>query len=145
MEKIKGTKIKMSQIFKNDIVYPVSVIKLAKKEDIEGLKEGELITVSGVTKAKGWQGVVKRYSFGGGPQTHGQKNRLRAPGSIGSTAPQRVLPGRKMAGRTGGASKTIKNLKIVSLDKEGGLVLIHGSVPGYNRSDVEIKKSAITK
>jgi large subunit ribosomal protein L3 len=140
MEKIKGTKIKMSQIFKNDIVYPVSIIKLAKKEDVDGLKEGELVTISGVTKAKGWQGVVKRYSFGGGPSTHGQKNRQRAPGSIGSTAPQRVLPGRKMAGRMGGASKTIKNLRIVSIDKEGGLVLIHGSVPGYNRSGVEIRK-----
>lgn len=145
MEKIKGTKIKMSQIFKNDIAYPVSIIKLAKKEDAEALKEGELIAVSGVTKSKGWQGVVKRYSFGGGPSTHGQKNRQRAPGSIGSTAPQRVLPGRKMAGRTGGMSKTIKNLQIVSIDKEGGLVLIHGSVPGYNRSDVEIKKVNVAK
>lgn len=145
MDKIKGTKIKMSQIFKNDIAYPVSIIKLAKKEDADGFKEGELITVSGTTKAKGWQGVVKRYSFGGGPQTHGQKNRLRAPGSIGSTAPQRVLPGKKMAGRMGGASKTIKNLTIVSVDKENGWILIHGSVPGYNRSDVEIKKAAAVK
>ena len=135
----------MSQIFKNDIAYPVSIIKLAKKEDVDGFKEGELVTISGTTKAKGWQGVVKRYSFAGGPKTHGQKNRLRAPGSIGSTAPQRVLPGKKMAGRMGGASKTIKNLQIISIDKEGGLVLIHGSVPGYNRSDVEIKKSAVVK
>ncbi len=140
MEKIKGIKIKMSQIFKNDVVYPVSVIKTEKKEDAEIFKEGELVDVSGTTKGKGWQGVVKRHGFGGGPQTHGQKNRLRAPGSIGSTAPQRVLPGKKMGGRMGGIRKTIKNLQIVSLDKENGLILIGGSVPGNNKGKVEIRK-----
>ncbi len=145
MDITKGTKIKMTQIFKNDIVYPVSVIKLEKKESAENFKEEELVIVSGTTKGHGWQGVVKRYSFGGGPQTHGQKNRLRAPGSIGSTAPQRVLPGRKMAGRMGGARKTIKNLRIVSVDKENGLILLHGSVPGNNRSKVEIKKAVSAK
>ncbi len=145
MDITKGTKIKMTQIFKGDVVYPVSVIRLEKKESAENFKEEELVTVSGTTKGHGWQGVVKRYSFGGGPQTHGQKNRLRAPGSIGSTAPQRVLPGRKMAGRMGGARKTIKNLTIVSIDKENGLILLHGSVPGNNRSKVEIKKAVSAK
>lgn len=140
MEKTKGTKVKMSQIFKDETVYPVSIIKLGKKEDAQIFKEGELVNVSGTTKGHGWQGVVKRYSFAGGPKTHGQKNRLRAPGSIGATAPQRVLPGKKMGGRMGGARKTIKNLEIVSIDKENGLILICGSVPGNNRSKVEIYK-----
>jgi len=143
MDKTKGTKLKMSQIFKNEVVYPVSIIKLDKKEDVEKFKEEELLTISGTTKGHGWQGPVKRYSFGGGPQTHGQKNRLRAPGSIGSTAPQRVLPGRKMAGRMGGVRKTIKNLKVVSIDKDNGLILILGSVPGNNRSRVEIRKATV--
>ena len=142
---IKGTKLKMTQLFKNDIVYPVSIIKLDKKEDVDGFKENELVHISGTTKSKGWQGPVKRYSFGGGPQTHGQKNRLRAPGSIGSTAPQRVLPGRKMAGRMGGFRKTIKNLTIVSLDKENGLMLVHGSTPGHNNDKVEIAKAVMAK
>lgn len=135
----------MSQIYKDETVYPVSIIKLEKKEDVETFKEGELVNITGITKGHGWQGVVKRYSFGGGPKTHGQKNRLRAPGSIGSTAPQRVLPGKKMAGRMGGVNKTIRNLKIVSIDKENGLVLIYGSVPGNNRSKVEIKKLTSVK
>ena len=145
MEKTKGTKIKMSQVFKNEIVYPVSIIKLDKKEDTENFKEEELLIISGTTKGHGFQGVVKRYSFAGGPKTHGQKNRLRAPGSIGSTAPQRVLPGRKMSGRMGGVRKTIKNLKVVSVDKENGLILILGSVPGNNRSKVEIRKAISVK
>ncbi|MHB9019465.1 MAG: large ribosomal subunit protein uL3 [Minisyncoccota bacterium] len=144
-EKTKGTKIKMSQVFKNEIVYPVSIIKLDKKEEVENFKEEELLIISGTTKGHGWQGAVKRYSFGGGPATHGQKNRQRAPGSIGSTAPQRVLPGRKMAGRMGGVRKTIKNLKVVSVDKENGLILILGSVPGNNRSKVEIRKAISAK
>ncbi len=144
-EKTKGTKIKMTQVFKNEIVYPVSVIKLDKKEEVENFKEEELLIISGTTKGHGWQGVVKRYSFGGGPSTHGQKNRQRAPGSIGSTAPQRVLPGRKMGGRMGGVRKTIKNLKVVSVDKENGLILILGSCPGNNKSKVEIRKAVIAK
>jgi len=145
MEKTKGIKIKMSQVFKNEVVYPVSIIKLDNKEDVENFKEEELLIISGTTKGHGWQGGVKRYSFAGGPATHGQKNRQRAPGSIGSTAPQRVLPGRKMAGRMGGVRKTIKNLKIVSVDKENGLILILGSVPGNNRSRVEIRKAITVK
>jgi len=145
MDKIKGTKIKMTQVFKNEIVYPVSVIKLDKKEEVETFKEEELLTISGTTKGHGFQGPVKRYSFAGGPATHGQKNRLRAPGSIGSTAPQRVLPGRKMAGRMGGVRKTIKNLKVILVDKENGSIMILGSVPGNNRSKVEIRKEISAK
>ncbi|MDD5430956.1 MAG: 50S ribosomal protein L3 [Candidatus Pacebacteria bacterium] len=140
METIKGVKIKMSQIFRDETVYPVSVIKVDKKEDLELLKEGEKVKVTGTTKGHGFQGVVKRWSFGGGPKTHGQKNRLRAPGSIGSTAPQRVIPGLKMAGRMGGKTQTIRNLKVISIDKENSLVSLLGSVPGKNRQKVKIKK-----
>jgi large subunit ribosomal protein L3 len=136
--KIQGTKLKMTQIWKNNEVIPVSVIKLSRKEELEALKEGDLVKVTGITKGKGFQGVVKRHSFSGGPKTHGQKDRLRAPGSLGATAPQRVHPGRRMAGRMGGDQKTILNLKVVDTNKEEGILLLRGSVPGNNKTKVII-------
>lgn len=120
----------MAQIWNGDIVEPVSALKLENAEKIEEFKEGDIVNVAGVTKGRGFQGAVKRYSFAGGPKTHGQKNRYRAPGSIGSTAPQRVLPGRKMPGRMGGARKTILNLKVISIDKDQAIISVRGSVPG---------------
>jgi large subunit ribosomal protein L3 len=101
---------------------------------------GDKVRVSGTSKGRGFQGVVKRHGFGGGPKTHGQKNRLRAPGSIGSTAFQRVVPGRKMAGRMGGDRVTLKNLEVVEVDAEKNLLLIKGAVPGARGSMVEIQK-----
>src|SRR3990167_3495290 len=105
--KIQATKLKMTQIWKDETVFPVSPLKLKDSAQLEQFKEGDLLKISGITKGHGFQGVVKRYSFAGGPKTHGQKNRYRAAGSIGSTAPQRVIPGKKMGGHMGGATKTI--------------------------------------
>lgn len=139
MLRIQAKKLKMSQIFKNEEQIPVSILKVKIRENLENIKEGDLIAVEGTTKGHGFQGPVKRYSFAGGPKSHGQKNRLRAPGSIGSTAPQRVIPGLKMAGHMGVAKKTIKNLKVVEINKEEGTVFLNGSVPGTNRSTVFIK------
>lgn len=127
----------MTQIFKEGKVIPVTQIKVA---DISVFQEGDLVKVIGTSRGLGFQGVVKRWGFHGGPKSHGQKNRLRAPGSIGPTAPQRVLKGRKMAGRMGGEKKTIKNLEIVGLDKENFILMIKGAVPGYRNSEVKIKK-----
>ncbi|HUX36135.1 MAG TPA: 50S ribosomal protein L3 [Candidatus Paceibacterota bacterium] len=120
----------------------------AKKEDYavgaefdaSAFKEGDVIRVTGVSKGRGFQGVVKRHGFGGGPKTHGQKNRLRAPGSIGSTAPQRVFPGRKMAGRMGNDKVTIKNLKIAGVDAEKSILMIKGAVPGARGGLLQISK-----
>src|SRR3989344_3592421 len=140
MEKISGIKVKMTQIWKGNDVVPVSVIKISKKENLDFFKEGDLVKITGVTKGHGFQGVVKRYSFAGGPKTHGQKNRYRAPGSIGATAPQRVIPGKKMGGHMGMQQYTIKNLKVVSINKEGGLVLVRGSVPGTIGRKLTIQK-----
>lgn len=120
----------MTQIWKNDSVIAVSPMKLGNDNDFASINEGDVVKVSANTKGHGFQGVVKRYSFAGGPKTHGQKNRYRAPGSIGSTAPQRVFPGRKMAGRMGGNKKTILGLKVVEVDKTKGIVAVRGSVPG---------------
>lgn len=130
----------MTQIWKGESVTPVSPLKLKEPEKLDGFKEGEKIKVSGITKGHGFQGVVKRYSFAGGPKTHGQKNRYRAPGSIGNTSPQRVVPGRKMAGRMGGASKTIRNLTVAAIDKGQSLLMVKGSVPGNVGGKVLISK-----
>lgn len=103
-------------------------------------ENGEVVSVTGDTKGKGFQGVVKRWGFHGGPKTHGQSDRWRAPGSIGSgTTPGRVYKGKKMAGRMGGNQITVKNLEIVLVDKENGLIGIKGSIPGNKGSYIIIK------
>ncbi len=100
--------------------------------------EGDTVQVTGVTKGRGFAGVVKRHGFAGGPKTHGQKNRHRAPGSIGSTAFQRVVPGRRMAGHMGVDRVTIKNLKVVEIDPENNILKIKGAVPGARGSLLQI-------
>lgn len=107
--------------------------------NVEQFKEGEKIRVSGLDKGRGFQGVVKRHGFHGGPKTHGQKNRLRAPGSIGATAPQRVMPNRKMAGRMGQERRTIKNLKIVAIEADKNILMVKGAVPGMRGTLLEIQ------
>lgn len=97
---------------------------------VEVFKEGEYVKISGTSKGKGFQGVVKRHGFGGGPKSHGQKHRLRAPGSIGATFPERVPKGRRMAGRMGGEQVTVKGLKIVKIDPSENILAIKGAVPG---------------
>lgn len=106
--------------------------------DVSQFQEGDKVKVSGLNKGKGFQGVVKRHGFHGGPKTHGQKNRWRAAGSIGATAPQRVMPNKKMAGRMGQERQTIKNLKIAGIDKEKNILMIKGAVPGSRGSLLEI-------
>jgi len=115
-----------------------SELKVGDRLDVSQFSEGDKVKVSGLNKGKGFQGVVKRHGFHGGPKTHGQKNRWRAAGSIGATAPQRVMPNRKMAGRMGQERKTIKNLKIVGIDKEKNILAIEGAVPGRRNTLLEI-------
>ena len=104
--------------------------------------EGELIKVSGVSKGKGFQGVVKRHNFSGvGSATHGQSDRVRAPGSIGaSSSPSRVFKGQKMAGRMGGDNVTVRNLKVVKVLVDKNIVLVKGAVPGHRNSILELHK-----
>lgn len=139
MLKLIGTKMKMTQIWQEDRVVPVTIIKIAEASDISALAAGALVKVSGISKGKGFAGVVKRHGFHGGPKTHGQKNRFRAPGSIGSTAPQRVIPGLRMAGRMGGVRVTTRNLKVVDVRPETKEVFLRGAVPGNNRGKIEIR------
>lgn len=104
------------------------------KFDISIFEPGEKVKVTGFSKGKGFQGVVKRHGFSGSPASHGHKDQLRMPGSIGSTGPARVFKGVKMAGRMGGRSATIKNLEIVEVDKKNGLLFIKGALPGARNS-----------
>ncbi len=101
----------------------------------------DIVSVRGKSKGRGFQGVVKRHHFGGGFRTHGQSDRERAPGSVGSSSyPSRVFKGMKMAGRMGGEQVTVKNLRVVQVIPESNLLLVRGSVPGHNNSYVEIRK-----
>jgi large subunit ribosomal protein L3 len=102
---------------------------------------GDKLKVSGTTKGKGFQGVMKRHGFSGGQNTHGQKDRLRAPGSIGQSAdPSRVIKGLPMAGRTGGNTKTTTNLELVKVDVDNNLLFIKGAVPGAKNGILTIRK-----
>lgn len=103
---------------------------------------GDKINAKGITKGKGFQGVVKRHGFGGvGGQTHGQHNRLRAPGSLGASSyPSKVIKGMRMAGRTGGKSVQVRNLKVLQVVPEKNLLVISGSVPGAKNSMIIIEK-----
>jgi large subunit ribosomal protein L3 len=107
--------------------------------DVSIFKEGEKVTISGKSKGKGFAGVVKRWGFAGRPKTHGTKHEVRAPGSIGSATPPRVVKGRKMAGRLGGERVTVKNLTIVKVDPKNNLLAVKGAVPGTKGSLLEIK------
>jgi len=103
---------------------------------------GELVDVTGTSKGRGFQGTVKRHHFRGGPKTHGQSDRLRAPGSIGASAtPGRVLKGMRMAGHMGHERVTVQNLKVMRVDTERNLLLIEGSVPGHNKALVLIRRA----
>ena len=110
--------------------------------DVTVFEEGEYVDVSGTSKGKGFQGVVKRHGFRGvGDATHGQHNRLRAPGSMGASSyPSRVFKGMRMAGQMGNAKVKVINLQIVKIVKEKNLVLVKGSVPGANGSYIIIER-----
>jgi len=113
-------------------------MKVGDKMDASIFKEGEEVIISSISKGKGFQGVVKRHGFSGGPRSHGQKHSERKPGSIGSTGPQRVFKGTRMAGRMGTDRVTVKNLKIVQIDKDNNKIYIKGAVPGRRGTLVEI-------
>jgi len=183
---ILGKKLKMTQIWKDKTVIPVTVIKatpneiniirtkekngynaiqlkmkapIGKKEvlrefrvestdlikakdniDVSIFTEGDMVKVTGVSKGKGFQGVVKRHGFSGGPKSHGQKHSHRAPGSIGAGGVQKVFKGLRMAGRTGSETVSVKNLKVVSINKELGEIMVRGAVPGHKNNLLKIVK-----
>ena len=117
-------------------------LKLGDTISVDHFEEGEFVDVSGISKGKGFQGVVKRHGFAGvGQATHGQHNRLRAPGSIGAASyPARVFKGMKMAGRMGGEKVKVLNLRVLKVMADKNILLVKGCVPGHKNSYVIIQK-----
>ena len=117
-------------------------LKLGDSVGVDHFEVGEFVDVSGISKGKGFQGVVKRHGFAGvGQATHGQHNRLRAPGSIGAASyPARVFKGMKMAGRMGAEKVKVMNLRVLKVMPEKNILLVKGAVPGHNNSYLLIQK-----
>ena len=113
-------------------------LKIGQQIDASIFQEGEIVKIAGISKGKGFQGVVKRHGFSGFPASHGTKHGLRAPGSIGSSFPERVWKGKKMAGRMGAERVMVQGLKIVQVDKENNLLAIKGAIPGRKGTLLEI-------
>ncbi len=127
----------MGQVFREEDVVPVTFIKL--QEGGVEFNVGDKVQVSGVSKGKGFQGVVKRHGFSGAAMmTHGTKHTNRAPGSIGATGPQRVFPGTRMGGRMGGDNINAKKLKVIAYEKDQNLLLVKGAVPGVKGGKLKI-------
>jgi len=119
----------------------VSKYKVGDKIDVSIFTVGDKVKVTGTSIGRGFQGVVKRHHFGGGSVTHGQSDRLRAPGSIGASSyPSRVFKGQRMAGRMGGVKRTVRNLSVINVITDSNLLLVKGSVPGAKNSLVKIFK-----
>jgi len=126
--------LKEFRLKKNSLEY-----KVGDKIDLSIFEIGDKVAVSSISKGKGFQGVVKRHGFAGGRRSHGQKHSEREPGSIGSAGVQRVFKGVRMAGRMGSDRVTIKNLKIVQIDKGSNQLLVKGAIAGRKGTLVEIR------
>jgi len=119
----------------------VEEVKIGDEIKADILTEGSMVKVSGISKGKGFQGTIKRHNFAMANKTHGQSDRLRAPGSIGQSAwPSRVFKGMRMAGRMGGDRVTLKNVRVVKVDVENNLVFLKGALPGAKNTLLEIRK-----
>jgi len=123
-------------------VKDIGNLKTRDEIRVDVFKKGDLVDVIGISKGKGFAGVVKRYGFKGGPASHGAGGWRRRPGSIGASAdPSRVFKGKKMPGKMGAERRTVRNLEIVKVDKKENLLLIKGSLPGNKGSLLTIKSS----
>ncbi len=119
----------------------VSEYEPGQEIKVDIFQVGDRVKVTGQSKGKGFQGVVKRHGFGGGPKTHGQSDRWRAPGSVGQASfPSRVFKGLRMAGRTGNQRVTVRNLEVVRVDAENHILMVKGAVPGARNGLVYITK-----
>ena len=121
----------------------VATVQVGQKFDVDIFKAGDIIDVIGTSKGKGFAGGVKRYHFAGGPKTHGQSDRHRAPGSVGSTTtPGRVWKGQRMAGHMGHDRVTTRNLKVVEVDLPRHVLWVRGAVPGHRKGMLIIRKTS---
>ena len=141
IEDYKKKNLKPSSVLKEFRDFDISEYKIGDELNTALFSEGDVVKVSGKSKGKGFQGVMKRHGFHGGQRTHGQGDRERAPGSIGqSSYPSRVFKGMKMGGRMGYKRITTSGLKVVKVIAEKNVILVKGAVPGAINSIVEIKK-----
>ena len=138
----KSNKLSPFTLLKEFKNFDTKDVKIGDEFKVDFFSEGEKIKVRNKTIGRGFQGVIKRHGFSGvGGTTHGQSNRLRAPGSIGSSSsPSRVFKGHKMAGRVGNENVTISNLEIIKVDLEENILMIKGAIPGPANSIVELIK-----
>jgi large subunit ribosomal protein L3 len=139
---IKGKKLNMSQVFKEDgTVVPVTLVKVDSEDpavDESSLKD-KSVSVVGTSKGKGFTGVIKRWGFHKQPMTRGASDKVRTGGAIGSQTPGRVWKGKKMAGRKGGSRVTVKGLQVMDFDQKEGIIKVSGSIPGARNSGVTLK------
>lgn len=133
--------VKPMRVLREFRTFDVSQFKLGDAIKADVFQVGDKVRVIGVSKGKGFQGVMKRHHFGGGSVTHGQSDRMRAPGSVGgSSYPSRVFKGTRMAGRMGGDRVTVRNIKIVRIDAENNIVMVRGAIPGAKNGMVVLQK-----
>ncbi len=116
-----------------------AAFKVGDKIDLSSFIAGDLVEVSAISKGKGYQSVIKRHGFHGQPRSHGQKHTENAPGSIGGGLRNKVPKGMRMAGRMGGERITVKNLKVIGVDKDNSKLLVEGAVPGRRGTLVEVR------
>lgn len=143
---IKQVKQKNTPISQDNSQPEENKTTLGQKITVEIFEAGDEVRVTGTTKGRGFAGVVKRWGFHGGPKTHGQSDRHRAPGSIGAgTTPGRVYKGKRMAGHMGAAQLTVTGLEVIDIDKEKNILFIKGSVPGARNGLLIIEKTGKVK
>lgn len=143
MKTLTAKKVEMTQIFAdNGVVSAVTILLMNTAEDAAVFAEGDQVEVSGVSKGKGFQGVVKRHKFKGGRRSHGQKHSEREPGSIGggARAGGRVAKGMRMGGRMGSENITVKNLKVLKVLPDTNEILISGAVPGRRGTKLVVRQ-----
>ena len=141
---LKASKAPNVRVLREVPVSDLDGISLGDEVKADMLRQGERVDVVGTSKGKGFAGVMKRHNFRGGPKTHGQSDRWRAPGSIGSgTTPGRVMKGMRMAGHMGDERVTVQNLEIVRIDPDRNLIAIRGAIPGPKGGLIMIKKRGV--
>ncbi len=133
---LKGSN--MAKNLKEFTTEDISSYKVGDKIDVSVFSEGDIVKASGITKAKGFAGGMKRHGFAGGPASHGQKHSSRERGSSGSRFPEHVVKGVRMPGRMGGVRSSTMNLSVVSIDKENNLIALKGAIPGHKGTLIEI-------
>ena len=133
---------RLSQYLREVATDDTSEFEVGQAISVDIFESGEKVDVIGTSKGRGFAGVMKRWNFGGGPRTHGQSDRARAPGSIGGgTTPGKVYKGLKMGGHMGNRRITVKGLEIIEIDTERNLLLVKGGIPGATNSLVQIRRA----